>query len=89
MVRNWGVEEMVYLGRSHVMDFKLNATGVSLYCRGVVVVCDGCGEGPLLDTCNDAVPPGARDLRSSYALDEFLTGTTSIFKDTDNSLSAH
>lgn len=85
MVRNWGVEEMVYLGRSHVMDFKLNATGVSLYCRGVVVVC---GEGPLLDTNNDAVPPGARDLRSSNTLDEFLTGTTSIFNDTDNSLSA-
>lgn len=58
MVRNWGVEEMVYLGSSHVKNLKVNATGVSLYCRGVVVVCDGyADEGPLLlDTMTPCHP---------------------------------
>jgi hypothetical protein len=47
MVRNWGVEEMVNLGRSHFINLEGSATGVSLYCRDVIVVCDGyANEGP-------------------------------------------
>lgn len=89
MVRNGGVEQVVNLRRSHAIDLKVNATGVSLYCRGVVVVCDGyANEGPVAGR-NDAVPPGARDLRSSNALDEFLTERLQSSRTPNNPLSTH